>query len=131
MVDPIDPLWHEYSFLLEGHSVSVLAGDVAQARHHPETLSYFPMHGSVHIVQQVESLGYQLVAFGDGAGLDLALAGRVEVVSVGCLQMCWEFGKITLSETKKILTDMWLYHELLKEAELSANLLLPRARWHI
>lgn len=86
MVDAVDALGHEHGLLLVGHRVAVLARHVAQARHHAEALGYFAVHGAVHVVQKIQGLGYQLVALGHRARLDLVLAGRVEVVRVRCLE---------------------------------------------
>lgn len=58
---------------------------IAQTRHHTETLRDFSVHSAIHVVQKVEGFSDQLVAFRDGARLDLVLAGCVEVVGVGCL----------------------------------------------
>lgn len=82
VVDAVDPLWHEQRFLLVSHCVAMFPCDVAQPGDHPQTLCDLPVHRPVHVVEQIERLGYQLVTLGDGARLDLALARRVEVVRV-------------------------------------------------
>lgn len=61
MIDAIDPLGHKHRLLLVGHGVAVVAGDVAQARHHAQTLRDLAVHGAVHVVQQIQRLRDQLV----------------------------------------------------------------------
>lgn len=85
MINSVDPLGHQHSFLLVGHGIPVLAGDVAQPRHHAEALRDLAVHGSVHVVEQVQRLGDQLMALRHGARLDLVLTSRVEVVCVRSL----------------------------------------------
>lgn len=86
MVDAVDALGHEHGLLLVGHRVAVLARHVAQARHHAQALRYLAVHRAVHVVQEVQRLGDQLVALGHRARLDLVLTRRVEVVRVRCLE---------------------------------------------
>lgn len=68
------------------HGVPMVPCDVAETRHHTQTLRDLAVHRSVHVVEQVEGLRYQLVTLRYGARLDLVLAGRVEVVGVWSLE---------------------------------------------
>lgn len=57
MIDSVDSLRHEHSLLLVGHGVSMFPGNVAQSRNHAQTLRNLAVHGSVHVVQQIQCFG--------------------------------------------------------------------------
>lgn len=85
MIDAIDSLGHEDGFLLGSQSFRVIAHYVIQSREHSKALRDLGMHGAVNVVQQVQSLVYELVAVFQVPLLDLVLPGRVEIVRVAGL----------------------------------------------
>lgn len=60
----------------------MLARYIAQPRHHAETLCNLPVHGSVHVVEEIQRFCDELVTFRYRARLDFVLAGCVEIVCV-------------------------------------------------
>lgn len=82
MINTVDPFGHKHGLLLIGHGVPVFPGDVAEPRNHPKALRDLAVHGSIHVVEEVQSLRYQFVPFRNGARLDLVLARCVEIVGV-------------------------------------------------
>jgi hypothetical protein len=56
VVDSVYPLAHKNRLLLKLHGLGVVAHDVVEASDHAQTLGNFGVHGSVHIVQQIERL---------------------------------------------------------------------------
>lgn len=82
MVNAVNSLRHENCLLLVCHGLSMLPHDVVEASKHAKALGNLGMHGTIHIVEQVQSFADQFVTFLEVALLDLGLASRVEVVRI-------------------------------------------------
>ena len=74
VLQPVHSFAHKDGLLLAGHGLHMVPHDVVEAGQHSQALGYLGMHGTVHVVQQVQRLANQLVAVLEESRLDLALA---------------------------------------------------------